>query len=92
MSIFRSRHSQGQRFACPCRCGEPRETIGTVMGGVKINPTVHRPTLPTWYRLRGAGGRQSPPSARTEMLSIISGAPGGSLSFTPAAAVSPKWR
>ena len=54
------KHSQGQRSACPCRCGAPQQGDRDCIGDRRSNPAVPRSPLPTWYRLRGFRGRHPP--------------------------------
>ena len=55
-SSYTLRHSQGQRFACPCRCGEPQQGDRDCIGGVKAKSALPRSTLPNRHRMRGVQG------------------------------------
>ena len=54
------KHSQGQRSACPCRCGAPQQGDRDCIGDRRSNPAVPRSPLPTGYRLAGVQGAASP--------------------------------
>ncbi len=52
------RHSQGLRFACPCRCGAPHKAIGSILGNELIFTKPGQPCPP--YIVCGGSGGSSP--------------------------------